>query len=300
MNFEDSAEEREFRNLIRSWLSVNNPGPFPAEINDDEHRLLSDEWHRRLYRGGWMGLTWPVEFGGRGLEPIYEAILNDEVGSAAAPPVPLIGYLGRGILLFGDQQQKLRYLPSLLSGRERWCQGFSEPNAGSDLASLETRAIVNHAGYRLSGQKLWTSSARWADYCLVLARTDAAAPKHAGISALIVDMHSPGVTVRPITHIAGDRHFAEVFFDDVLVPSNALVGLPGQGWALAITTLAYERGPADIGYLSRYRRLFNLLQLEISRRNLELGEVTLMALGHAHVTLESVRLLVLRSLAGGH
>ena len=298
MNFDDTAQEAAFRRMLREWLAQHAPreaGP----LGGAQRAEFWSAWHRSLFHGGWMGLSWPVEYGGRGLGPAYEAILADEVGACGAPPVPHAGFLGRALMHYGTQEQRRRYLPGLLSGEESWCQGFSEPGAGSDLAALATRAELESgaagAEYVVSGQKVWTSDAAWADRCLLLARTDPSADRHRGISALIVDMRAPGVTVRPIRQINGDEEFNEVFFDQVRVPADRLVGAAGQGWQIAMTTVSYERGPADIGFSSRYGR--TIRQLEEAAAHRPGTPATRRALARASVYAEVLRLHVLRSLS---
>jgi alkylation response protein AidB-like acyl-CoA dehydrogenase len=195
-----------------------------------ERYYFTLEWQRRLYHGGYGALSWPVQYGGAGRGPIEEAILADELGRANAPSVSSLSYLGRPLLEYGTEEQRLHYLPGLLSYDELWCQGFSEPNSGSDLASLQTRAVERDDTYVISGQKIWTSYGTYADQCLLLVRTSSEGRKHEGITAMIVPMHAPGVTVRPIRMANGDEEFAEVFFDEVVVPRDAVVGGGGGGW----------------------------------------------------------------------
>jgi alkylation response protein AidB-like acyl-CoA dehydrogenase len=298
VNFEDTTEEAVFRQTLREWLAEHAPqGARP--LGGAERAEFWSAWHRLLFRDGWMGLSWPLAYGGRGLPPIYEAILADEVGAAGAPPVPHVGFLGRALMHYGTDEQRRRYLPGLLSGEEAWCQGFSEPAAGSDLAALNTTAELVGSGtdaeYVVSGQKVWTSDAAWADRCLLLVRTDPSAERHHGISALIVDMRSPGITVRPIRQINGDEEFNEVFFDEVRVPTDRLVGRPGQGWQIAMTTVSYERGPADVGFSSRYGRTIGQLAAAAAKR--PATPASKRALARAYVHTEVLRLHVLRSLS---
>jgi alkylation response protein AidB-like acyl-CoA dehydrogenase len=298
MDYRDSVEEAAFRTALRSWLATHGRRA-PAGATDVERATLLGEWHRDLYRGGWMGLSWPVETGGRGLAPIYEAILNEEVGSAGVLPLPHVAYLGRAIMLFGDERQRSGLLQRLLSGEDVWCQGFSEPDAGSDLASLRTRATRRPAGgWVIDGQKMWTSDAPWADLCLVLARTDPQASKHAGISAFVVPMSAPGVEVRPITLSNGDREFSEVFFDQVVVDDDAMIGRPGDGWPLAMSTVSFERGPADIGFSSRYTALRTELEADARASGRSTDPETRRVVARAFVITEVLRLHVLRSLSG--
>ncbi|HZA76841.1 MAG TPA: acyl-CoA dehydrogenase family protein [Acidimicrobiales bacterium] len=298
MNYHDSPEEAEFRAALRRWLAGNIPGDEPPEGDEEARATFLSAWHRRLYAGGWLGLTWPVEAGGRGLSPIYEGIFNEELGAANAPSPPgNIGFLGKAIIGFGSPEQQKRYLPTLLKGEERWCQGFSEPGAGSDLGSLRTRADLDGDHYVVNGQKVWTSFAKWADWCLLLARTDQEAPKHKGISALVLRMDSPGVSVRPIHQIDHSNDLAEVFFDDVQVPVDQLIGAPGQGWSIAMRTLAYERGPADIGFIARARRRLHQLETEAGRGAFGDDPAVGVRLAQCYVHIEMLRLHVLRSLS---
>jgi alkylation response protein AidB-like acyl-CoA dehydrogenase len=295
MDFQDSAEEAAFRAELRAWLAEHAGTPAPA-TTDDERRNAMNDWHRRLYAGGWMGLSWPTEVGGRGLPLPYEAILNDEVGRIGAPAVPGVGFLGRAILDYGSDEQRTRYLPDLLSGQSRWCQGFSEPDAGSDLANMRTRAVREDDHYRVDGQKIWTSGARWADKCLLLVRTDPDQLRHRGISCLAVDMRAEGVEVRPILQISGDRDFAEVYFDSVLVPVADRIGEENRGWQLAMRTLTYERGLADTGQISRFLRVLHHLD-EARREGRLRSDIDGARLARVRVAVEVLRVHSLRSLS---
>jgi len=294
MNFDDTPDEAAFREDLRNWLRDNSRA-LPEHGDPDRPAALL-QWHRDLASAGFMGLSWPAEYGGRGLPSVYECILNDEVGRVGAPPVPPIGFLGRAIQNFGTEEQKVRYLPGLLRGEVKWSQGFSEPNAGSDLAALSTRAVLDGDAYILNGQKLWNNSIG-ATFMLALVRTDPQAGRHRGISALIVDLRAPGVEVRPVRQISGDLDFAEVFFTDARVPTANRVGAEGQGWQLAMSTLAYERGPADIGHVSKLGRI--LSRLEDAWRGGRLRDVpdAGLRLARAHMEVEVLRLKVLQSLS---
>ena len=217
MDYRDDTSEAAFRAELRAWIETHRPRDPEPQFGEERARFW-ERWHHALYEGGWMGLSWPTEYGGRGLPATHEAILNDEIGRAGAPPVPHVGFLGRAMLHFGSDEQRRRYLPALLSGEENWCQGFSEPGAGSDLAALATRGVVDGDDYVVDGQKVWTSDAAWADLCLLLLRTEPDEPRHRGISALVVPMDLPGITIQPILQIDGDAEFNEVFFDSVRVP----------------------------------------------------------------------------------
>ena len=292
MDFRDTPQEAAFRQRLRDWLADNIPQDEPA--GDEARNRFEQEWHRALYRGGWLGLSWPRSVGGQELSPIYEAILNDELGEAGAPPAPS-GFLGRAILHFGTPEQQAAYIPGILSGEVQWCQGFSEPGSGSDLASLRTRADRVPGGYAISGQKLWTSRAHWSDWCLLLARTDPNASRHEGISALIVDLHQPGVEVRPIVQANGDCEFNEVFFTNAVVPTDQMVGAPGQGWEIAMATVGYERGPVDVGFTSRYARLVG--ELEDTARAGNVDRARQLDWARAYVQVAVLRAHVMRDLS---
>lgn len=253
MDFADSPEQAAFRSEFRAWLADNHPGPAPDFRDSAAEQASRMAWHRRMYAGGWLGLSWPIEYGGRELSPLYEAIITEELGAAGVVnTVGPLNWLGRAILLFGTDAQRRKYLAPLLQGETQWCQGFSEPGAGSDLAGLSTYAERDGDGYRVTGQKLWTSGAQFADYCMVLARTDRDVPKHRGISCLIVEMDALGITVRPITQSWGGERFCEVFFDATPVPAGNRLGAEGDGWGLASAVLVYERGPSELGIVAAW------------------------------------------------
>jgi alkylation response protein AidB-like acyl-CoA dehydrogenase len=255
MDFRDTPEEAEYRSTLRKWLADNVPADWTSIEGWEARDQLRRRWHRALYEAGYVGQTWPVQWGGRDLSPSYDAILNEESGDAGAPPLPAgVNFLGRVVYTYASDEQKTRFLPSTLNGDIEWCQGFSEPGAGSDLAALTTRAVLDGDRYVVNGQKMWTSNGQFSDWCLLLARTDPNVPKHKGISAFLVDMQTPGITVRPIVLADGDPETTEVFWDDVEIPVDQRLGQPGDGWLIAMTTFSYERGPADIGVISSYRR----------------------------------------------
>lgn len=255
MDFADSPAEAEFRARLRAWLADNNPG-LPASSTDDDYWRGQAAWHRSLYDAGFFGLSWPEDIGGRGLPSVYDAIVDEELAAAGAPPRPGLGYLVQGILEHGDADVRRRFLPGIVNGRDRWCQGFSEPDAGSDLASLRTRAERDGDEYVITGHKVWTSYSDDADWCLVLARTDPEAARHKGISAFVLPMRQPGVEQRPLKMINGiTKEFGEVVFDGARVPAANMIGAPGEGWALAMTVVSHEREPGELGYVARYRKL---------------------------------------------
>jgi alkylation response protein AidB-like acyl-CoA dehydrogenase len=301
MDLTDSLAEATFRAELRTWLEANAPrGPLPTDL--DEWHEANLAWHRQIHAAGYTALSWPVEVGGRGLGPLEEAIFAQEVERLGVPSGLNYGFVARAMLLFATEDQKQRYLPGLLSGDSLWCQGFSEPDAGSDLAALRTRATPDptvgpDGGFRVSGQKIWTSGAQWADFCLCLVRTGDLESRHRGLSAVVIDMHAPGVEVRPIRTIRGDAEFCEVFFDDTPVPGEDLIGEPGQGWNYAMVTLTYERGPADIGFVSKYQSMVTRLRREATRRKLPADSELQRDLSRSAVGVEVLRLHVQRSLS---
>ena len=292
-----SNQEETFRQALREWLLSNIPPSWPDPSNEESVVVALRQWHRDLAAAGWVGLSLPVAVGGRGLPPLFDAIFNEEIATTGAPPAPRnVNFLARALLDFGSADQRDRFLRPLLACDELWCQGFSEPGAGSDLASLRTRADRHGDEYVINGQKVWTTFGKWADWCLVLARSEPDAPKHKGISALAVRMDSPGVTVRPLRQINRSEELSEIFFDDVKVPASRLIGSPGAGWRLAMKTVAYERGPADVGAVARNSQLFGSLQQTLSGEAHPRPEIA-RRLCRAGVRMEILRLHVLRSLS---
>ena len=276
MDFNYSLEEEKFRQEVHSWLEVNLPNDLregrDEELAQDERWKRHQAWHKKLYEGGWVGIGWPKEYGGRGASLIEQTIFNEELARTGAPPgvnMNGIALLGPTLMHWGTEEQKKRFLPKILPAEEIWCQGYSEPGSGSDLASLQTRAVEDGDYFVVNGQKVWTSQAQYADWCFLLVRTDPNAPKHQGISYLLVDMHSPGITVRPLVQITGDAEFNEVFFEDVRVPKQNLVGEKNRGWMVSVTTLMYER--AATGSYFRFEKtlpqLFDLARcIELNGR----------------------------------
>jgi alkylation response protein AidB-like acyl-CoA dehydrogenase len=247
VDFRDTPDEASFRAELRQWLHDNLPADWatrpPVAGRWDE--AFTREWSRKLYDAGYVGLTWPEEYGGQGRSHTYQGIYLEETGRANSPShigVIGLGMAGPTIIAWGSDEQKKRYLPPLLSGEEVWCQGFSEPGSGSDLAGARTRAVLDGDEWVVNGQKVWSSWAHIADWCILVVRTDPDADKHRGLSYLLVDMHSPGVEVRPLRQITGDPEFNEIFFTDVRVPRESMLGAPGDGWNVAMTTLLHERG----------------------------------------------------------
>ena len=259
MDFNFTPQEDAFREKVRTFLRTNLPqgwGSAEFEMPDEMRgKQFYIQWHRKLYQNGLVGMSWPKEYGGQGATQVEQAILNEELARSRAPaPLGGIGLAlaGPTLIVHGTDAQKKRHLQKILAGEEIWCQLFSEPNAGSDLASLRTRAELSGDEFIVNGQKIWTSGARTAHFGILLARTDPAAPKHKGISYFIVDMKSPGITIKPLRQITGESHFNEVFMDDLRVPRENLIGKMNDGWHVANTTLANERGTGALALLIRF------------------------------------------------
>ena len=264
MDLNDSRQEAAFRARVRAFLDANLPPGWgtPGYVlpRGDDYLALLRDWQRRLGEEGFLALAWPTKWGGAGASPAQVAIFNEETALRDAPQAPNVAGVmlaGPVIYSFGTQRQKERYLPPILACEEVWCQGFSEPGAGSDLASLRTRAELSGDRFIVNGQKVWTSFAHLADRCLLLARTDSVAPKHRGVSVLLVDMKSPGVEVRPLRHITGAIEFNELFFNDVEVPRENLVGGLNDGWRIAMATLMNERGGTGLSAAAKLQMTFN-------------------------------------------
>lgn len=264
--------EEEFRRRLRQWLADVLPGLPPKPSPDDwpARRAYDTAWQRRLYDAGYAGLHWPADAGGQAATPTQHLIFLEETEKAGAPYVGanFVGLLHAGptIAAEGTAEQRARWLPPVLRGEAIWCQGFSEPDAGSDLAALRTRAVRDGDDYVVSGQKIWTSHAEVADWCELLVRTDPQAPKHRGISWLAMPMDAPGITVRPLRTLAGSTEFAEVFLDEVRVPVRNRVGAENDGWRVTMVTLSFERGTAFVGEVVACRRTLDALAAE-ARRN---------------------------------
>ena len=260
MDLCETPEDQAFREKVRAWFEQNRPGP----LETLEQRRA---WHRKLYEAGFVGMGWPKEYGGQGARPMEQAIVADEMTRADAPGwinTLGIGFIGPTLIADGTEAQKQRYLKKILTAEELWCQLYSEPNSGSDLASLQTSAVKQDGYYLVNGQKVWNSQAMISDLAILLARTDPTVPKHKGISYFIIDMHAPGVEVRPLKQITGSSEFCEVFMTNVKIPVENLIGAEGQGWELAQTTLGYERGGSALARYTRWRSNLNRL-IEVCR-----------------------------------
>ena len=264
-----TPEELQFRDELRAWLAANIPKEWERVRDEPMERRFQflREWQRKLYDAGWAGVSWPKEYGGRGASLVQQVIFWQEMARASAPPLANVlglGLIGPPIIAFGTEAQKKRFLQKILSAEEIWCQGFSEPNAGSDLASLQAEALLNGNHYVVNGQKVWTSYGWVADWCEVVVRTDPSVPKHKGLTVLLVDMKTPGIDVRPLRQMTGEAEFSEVFFRDVRVPVENALGEVNRGWDVAIGTLMHERGSFGAGLQILYRRNIERL-IELSR-----------------------------------
>lgn len=260
-----SAQDAEFRDEVRTWLAENVPRE-PQPHSGPEARAFDLAWQRRQYDGGWAGISWPAEYGGRGLSLIRQMIWFEELALAGAPDIGVcfvgVNHAGPTLIARASEELKRFHLPRILRGEAVWCQGFSEPSAGSDLASLRTRAVVDGDELVVTGQKVWTSYAQHADHQELLVRTSTGPKPHHGITWVVCDMHSPGITVRPIRSMSGTANFSEVFYDEVRIPLANVVGEVDDGWSVAMSTLSFERGT---GFMKH--------QVELSRRVDELVEL---------------------------
>jgi alkylation response protein AidB-like acyl-CoA dehydrogenase len=299
MDLNYSPEDLAFRDATRQWFQTHTPA---HELKTLEERRA---WHRTLYDAGFVGMGWPRIYGGRDATPMRQAIAADEMARANVP-APInglgIGIVGPTIIVHGTEAQKQRYLSRILSAEELWCQLYSEPNAGSDLASLRTRAEDRGDHFEIDGQKIWTSGGLTADWGLLLARTDPGVPKHKGISCFLISMRQPGVEVRPLKQITGSAEFAEVFMTQARVEKSDLVGRLGQGWEIAQTTLAYERGGNSLARVTRYASAFAELvratqRLRRGGRPLVEDPVVRSKLGRIYTELEVQRYSALRVLS---
>jgi len=297
MDLRDSPAEAGFRARFRAWLAENNPG-LPVSSADDEYWARQAEWHTALYDAGFFGLSWPSRFGGHDLPPVFDVILDEELAAAGAPPRPSLGYLVQGISTHASDAIKDRFLPGLISGRERWCQGFSEPDAGSDLAALRTTATLDGDEYVIHGHKIWTSYSDVADWCFLLARTDPGVPKHKGLSAFAVPMRQPGIEQRPLRMINGiTTEFGQVLFDGARVAAGNMIGEPGEGWRVAMTIVSHEREPGELGYVARYAKAVKELEQAVRADPDAFRNDQRDAVAWAYVQAEMLRLHVCRRLS---
>ncbi len=298
MDLSLNESEAAFRDEIRAWLEENNPGGAP-QGDDDAEFAFRREWQKTLHDAGYAGLSWPEEFGGKGATLIEQAIFSEELARAQAPaPANVLGLVMGGpvVIAHGTDDQKNRYLEPILSGEEIWCQGFSEPESGSDLASLKTKAVKSNGSWKVTGQKVWTTYAHEAKFCMLLARTDQDAPKHKGITYFILDMEQDAVEVRPLRQITGQAEFNEIFLEEAEIPDENVVGEPGGGWQVAITTLMFERaGLGAAAAMSVRRDLESLVEL-IDERGLGDDPIIRQRIAKLSIGIEALRLGALRSL----
>jgi len=306
MDLTFSPDEERFRERVQKFLRENLPigwgkgGGRPPGMSQFD--FLKD-WQRRLYDNGFLGMAWPKEYGGQGATQVEMAIFNEEVARFRAPGalnVLGLSMAGPTIITHGSDEQKKRYLPKILNCEEIWCQGFSEPNAGSDHASLKTRAELKGDEFIVNGQKVWTTLGHISDMCMLLVRTDPEAPKHRGLSYLLVEMRTPGITVKPLRQMTGEAEFNEMFFDEVRVPRANLLGPLNQGWRVATTTLMNERGTSALATVMRYRIAFDEI-VDLARSTRRNGEpatnnpVVRQQLAQFYVDLEMMRFTAYRT-----
>lgn len=299
MDFHDSPEETSFRLMAATWLDENLVDiPAQEGLSQGDREQWSRVWQARLSEGGWAGLTWPPEVGGRGLDVVYQAIFNEEAARRNAPyALNGVGTMlaGPTILAHGTEAQRARFLPPILSSEEYWCQGFSEPGAGSDLAGLRTEALRVEGGWRITGEKVWTSNAHHAHRCLLLARTDFDAPKHAGITYFLADMTD--IDVRPLVMTNGDAEFSQMYLDGVFVGDDDVLGEVGGGWPIALTTLAFERGGMALSLWVWARQAVDRLAAAARRRGLDGDEGIIEAIGALAAEADAVRIGSIRAMS---
>ncbi len=271
MDLNLTPQELQFRDEVRAWFAANVPKDWVKRRNAEESMQARfdylRQWQRKMFDAGWAGVSWPKEYGGRGASLMEQVIFIEEQARAEAPPMANVlglGLIGPTIIAYGNDAQKKRFLSKILSAEEIWCQGFSEPNAGSDLAAVATEAKLHGDHFVINGHKCWNSYAWAADWCELVVRTDASAEKHKGLTVILVDMRSPGVEVRGLKQMSGESEFCEIFFRDVRVPAENVVGKVNDGWRVAMGTLMHERGTFGAALQVNYRRQFNRL-LEIAR-----------------------------------
>jgi len=298
-----SPSEEEFRDEVRAWLQANHPGPEP-EAGLDEVMAFRREWQLKLHAAGWAGISWPKEYGGRGATMIEQAIFAAEASRQEAPaPANVLGLAMGGpvVIAHGTDEQKARYLEPILTGEEIWCQGFSEPESGSDLASLKTRAVKDGDEWVVTGQKVWTTFAQYAKWCMLVARTDPDAPKHQGLTYFLMDMEQDAVQTRPLVQITGEGEFNEVFFEEARVPDANVVGGVGNGWAVAITTLMNERAGLAFGAISQIQNSLGRLS-KLARETPSNGGTAAddpyfrQRIAQLHIEVETMRLNAYRGL----
>jgi len=298
MDLTYTAQEAAFRDELRAWLAENHPGEEPEGESDAAYAWRRD-FQRRLADGGWAAVHWPVEYGGRGATLTQSAIFFEELARAGVPlPVNALGLLlaGPTIMTWGTPEQKERFLAPIVTAEEIWCQGFSEPEAGSDLASLKTRAVQEDGHWSVTGQKVWTSGAQYSKWCMLVARTDTEAPKHKGLTYFLLDMEQDAVQVRPLRQITGEAEFNELFFEGATIPEENVLGGVGNGWKVALTTLMNERAGLAFFLQVRLRQLLDELLARAGEQGLLDDPVVADRLGELQLKTEVLRLTAYRGL----
>jgi alkylation response protein AidB-like acyl-CoA dehydrogenase len=299
MDLTFTPEETAFRDELRGWLAENQPGEPPPGEGEEASYEWRRNFQRRLAEGGWAAVHWPVEYGGRGVTLTQSAIFFEELARARAPlPANALGLLlaGPTIMIWGTPEQKERHLAPIVTAEEIWCQGFSEPEAGSDLASLKTRAVKENGGWRITGQKVWTSGAQYAKWCMLVARTDTEAPKHKGLTYFLLDMEQEEIQVRPLRQITGESEFNELFIEGARASDEQVLGGVGNGWKVALTTLMNERAGLAFFLQVRLRQMLDEVMSEASARGLLDDPVLADRLGELHLKAEVLRLTAYRGL----
>ena len=294
-----TSDEQAFRDEVRTWLEANHPGPEPD--GDDAAKFqFQRDWQLRMHEDGWAGISWPKEYGGRGASLLEQTIFYGEMARASVPrPANILGLVMGGpvVMAHGDESQKERFLEPILSAQEIWCQGFSEPESGSDLASLKTKASKADGGWTVTGQKVWTTLAHVSKWCMLVARTDSEAPKHKGLTYFICDMEQDGIEVRPLVQITGEAEFNEVFFNEAFIPDENVIGGVGNGWMVAITTLMNERAglgaSAAVGIANDLDALIGV----VNERGLGSDPILQQRIAKLKMGAEALRLGALRSLS---
>ena len=292
-----SPQEQAFRDELRGWLEENHPGEEPS--GDEAAFEFRKEWQGRLADAGWAGISWPKEYGGRGATLIEQAIFNEEIVRAKAPQVAnVLGLVMGGpvVIAHGTEEQKERYLKPILTAEEIWCQGFSEPESGSDLASLKTKAVRSNGEWVVTGQKVWTTFAHEAKWCMLVARTDQDAPKHKGLTYFLMDMEQDAVQVRPLRQITGEAEFNELFIEEARIPDENIIGGEGNGWTVAITTLMNERAGLALGLQVQLKIAIGELIEDIRELGLEDDPVIRQRIGQLYIESECIRLNASRGL----
>jgi len=292
-----SPSEAAFRDELRAWLADNHPGEDPpGEDEAFEHRR---DWQRKLFDAGYAGFAWPKEYGGRGATLIEQALFGEEMARAKTPsPANVLGMVMGGpvVITHGSDEQKERWLRAILTGEEIWCQGFSEPDSGSDLASLKTKAVKDNGDWVVTGQKVWTTFAHHSKWCMLVARTDPDVPKHKGLTYFLMDMEQEAVQVRPLRQITGQAEFNELFLEEARIPDENVIGGVGNGWMVAITTLMNERSGLAFGAMAQVRRDLNDL-IELAREHgLDEDPVTRQRIAQLHMEVEALRINAYRGL----